>query len=167
MSQQLAEAVQSAFADGVYGVSEHNGQWRADIKRDDIMPVLRHCHDALGLTYLSDVTCVDTLQIPAEYPERFEVIYVLRNLREREMLVLRTYVPEADPRIESATAIWKAANWLEREVFDLFGIEFVNHPNLIRILMPENFEGHPLRRDFPTEGIGYRDNFPVITREDA
>ncbi|HNZ39596.1 MAG TPA: NADH-quinone oxidoreductase subunit C, partial [Candidatus Latescibacteria bacterium] len=60
--------------------------------------------------------------------------------------------------------LWDAADWLEREVFDLFGITFHHHPNLIRILMPENFDAHPLRKDFPTEGVGYRDDFPIVTR---
>lgn len=167
MSQQIAEKIRDQFPGTVYGISEYAGKWRVDIHREANVQILRWCHDELGLTYLADVTCVDLLEMPIEAPARFEVIYVLRNLAAREFIVLRAYVPEDDPTIESATAIWKAADWLEREVFDMFGITFRNHPNMIRILMPENFEGYPLRRDFPTQGIGYRDNFPIISRDEA
>lgn len=167
MSQQIAEKIRDKFVDNVYDISEYAGKWRVDFQRDANMPILQWCHDELGLTYLADVTCVDLLEMPIETRARFEVIYVLRNLTARELIILRTYVPEDDPTIDSATGIWKAADWLEREVFDMFGITFRNHPNMIRILTPENFEGHPLRRDFPSQGIGYRDNYPVITRDDA
>jgi len=169
MSQTVAERIAAEFGDMVYGTSRHEftGQWRVDVKRDAVLPVLRFCHDTLGLHYLADVTAVDNLQMPAPREQRFEVIYVLENFEARDDLVLRAMVPEDDPVVESATAIWKAANWLEREVYDMFGISFRNHPNLIRILLPENFDAHPLRKDFPTEGIGYRDRFPIISREDA
>jgi len=167
MSQSLAEQIKTQFADQVYGISEHAGQWRVDIRREAALPVLTFARETLGLTYLADVTAIDNLRMPVQRPERFTVIYVLRSLETRQLLVVRAFVPESDPTIESATALWKAANWLEREVYDMFGITFRNHPNLIRILTPENFEGHPLRKDFPTAGIGYRDRFPVITRENA
>ena len=167
MSQDLAEQVASQFGDDVYGVSEHGSRWYVDVRRDAALPALRFAHDTLGMNYLVDVTCVDTLQINDERPERFELIYVLRNLDSLDELVVRAFVPEDDPTIDSATGLWRAADWLEREVYDMFGIEFRGHPNMIRILTPENFEGHPLRKDFPTQGIGYRDNFPIITRDEA
>ncbi len=167
MSQQIAEAVQERFGDAVYGISEYAGQWRVDIRSEANLDVLRFCFDDLGMSYLADVTCIDTLEMPGEHAARFKIVYVLRNLEERSLIVIRAHVRADDPEIASAAGIWKAADWLEREVFDMFGITFLDHPNLIRILMPENFEGHPLRRDFPTEGIGYRDNFPVVTRDKA
>ena len=176
MSQSLAEQVKAQFADQVLAIHRQlpapkgqPEQWVAEIRREAALPVLRFCHEKLRLTYLADVTAIDYLLMPGQHPERFAVIYVLRELKpdSAPMLVIKAWLPESDPTIESATPIWKAANWLEREVYDMFGITFRNHPNLIRILTPENFEGHPLRKDFPAAGIGYRDRFHVITRDEA
>lgn len=176
MSQTLAEQVKAQFGDQVLAIHRQfpspkgqPEQWVVEVRREAALPVLRFCHDTLGLTYLADVTAIDYLLMPGQHPERFAVIYVVRELKpdSAPMLVVKTWIPESDPTVESATPIWKAANWLEREVFDMFGIAFRDHPNLIRILTPENFEGHPLRKDFPAAGIGYRDGFHVITRNEA
>ncbi|HKF75630.1 MAG TPA: NADH-quinone oxidoreductase subunit C [Candidatus Dormibacteraeota bacterium] len=100
------------------------------------------------------MTCVDHLATPLlqRPPERFELVYQLRNMDTRHELRVRTYVPEADPRAPSAHDIFAPANWDERETWDMFGIEFEGHPNLTRILMPDDWAGHPLRRDFPVGG---------------
>ncbi len=100
------------------------------------------------------LTCVDHLATPVlERPVgRFELVYQLRNMDSREELRVRTFLPEDDPRIASVHDIFKPANWDERETYDLFGIAFEGHPNLTRILMPDEWVGHPLRRDFPVGG---------------
>lgn len=98
--------------------------------------------------FLSDVTCVDWY--PSE--PRFEVIYHLLSLPKKERVRLKVRLNSSSPVIESITAVWPAANYFEREVFDLFGIRFAGHPYLRRILMPEDWEGHPLRKDYPVEG---------------
>jgi NADH-quinone oxidoreductase subunit C len=94
------------------------------------------------------VTGVD--RFPVE--PRFEVNYHLMSLARRERLRLKIRVGSEDPVVESVTSVWPTANWHEREVFDLFGVRFAGHPNLRRILMPEDWEGHPLRKDYPVEG---------------
>ena len=98
--------------------------------------------------YLSDVTCVDY------YPSdlRFEVIYHLLSISKKERVRLKVLLDESDPVVESVTSVWPAANYFEREVFDLFGVRFTGHPNLKRLLMPDDWEGHPLRKDYPVEG---------------
>ena len=98
--------------------------------------------------YLSDVTCVDW------YPQepRFEVVYHLLSIPNKERVRLKVRLPGDSPALESITPLWPAANYFEREVFDLFGIRFNGHPYLRRLLMPENWEGHPLRKDYPVEG---------------
>jgi NADH-quinone oxidoreductase subunit C len=97
---------------------------------------------------LSSVTAVD--RYPAE--PRFEIVYHLHSIEGNERLRLKCRVPGTDPVIESVTSVWRSANWYEREVFDLFGIQFVNHPDLRRIMMPDDWEGYPLRKDYPVTG---------------
>ncbi len=102
----------------------------------------------LSFNYLADLTCVDW------YPRepRFEVVYQLLSMARKERLRLKVRLEGSDPQIESLTSLWPAANFFEREVFDLFGIRFEGHPHLRRIMMPESWEGHPLRKDYPVEG---------------
>jgi|SRR6185312_819004 len=98
--------------------------------------------------FFSDITCVDVF--PSE--PRFEVIYHLLSHSRKERVRLIAKVPGGDPSIESLMGLWPAVNFFEREIFDLFGVRFVGHPNLRRIMMPEDWEGHPLRKDYPVEG---------------
>ncbi len=97
---------------------------------------------------MSDLTAVD--RYPLE--PRFEIVYQLLALERGERLRLKARLPGDDPRIDSITSLWPAADMLEREVFDLFGVHFAGHPNLRRLMMPDDWEGHPLRKDYPVEG---------------
>jgi NADH-quinone oxidoreductase subunit C len=101
-----------------------------------------------AFNFLSDITCVDWY--PAE--PRFEVVYHLLSISKKERVRLKVRLHSANLAVESVTAVWPGANFFEREVFDLFGIRFPGHPYLRRILMPEDWEGHPLRKDYPVEG---------------
>jgi NADH-quinone oxidoreductase subunit C len=101
-----------------------------------------------AFNFLSDVTCVDWF--PAE--PRFELIYHLLSMSKKERVRLKVRLESASPAVESLMPVWPAANFFEREVFDLFGIRFTGHPYLRRLLMPEDWEGHPLRKDYPVEG---------------
>jgi NADH-quinone oxidoreductase subunit C len=103
---------------------------------------------ACPFDFLSDVTCVDW------YPQepRFDVVYHLLSIPKKERVRLKVRLNSASPVVESLTSIWPGANYFEREVFDLFGIRFSGHPYLRRILMPEDWEGYPLRKDYPVEG---------------
>jgi NADH-quinone oxidoreductase subunit C len=98
--------------------------------------------------YLCDLTCVDWY--PSE--PRFEVVYHLLSIAKKERVRLKARLDGSSPVIESVTSVWPAANYYEREVFDLFGVRFTGHPHLERIMMPDNWEGHPLRKDYPVEG---------------
>ena len=98
--------------------------------------------------FLADITCVDVF--PSE--PRFEVIYHLLSHSRKERVRLIAKVPGGDPSIESLMGLWPSSNFFEREIFDLFGVRFLGHPNLRRIMMPEDWEGHPLRKDYPVEG---------------
>jgi NADH-quinone oxidoreductase subunit C len=113
----------------------------------DVCAVLRDEAEC-PFNYLCDITCVDWY--PSE--PRFEVVYHLLSLREKERVRLKVRVGGDNPAILSAVSVWPAANYFEREIFDLFGIRFTGHPNLERLLMPDDWEGHPLRKDYPVEG---------------
>jgi NADH-quinone oxidoreductase subunit C len=120
------------------------------VAREFIIPVCRLLKEEAGFERLSAVTAVDW------WPRdpRFEVIYLLHSLRNAMRLRLSVRVGE-ETEIDSVTQVWHSANWYEREVFDLFGIRFRNHPNLERIMMPADWEGHPLRKDYPVDGHRY------------
>jgi NADH-quinone oxidoreductase subunit C len=100
----------------------------------------------LAFDFLSDITAVDYWQ---KREPRFEVVYQITSLKNRRRLRVRVPVPESDPAVESLTPLWRGANFLEREVWDLFGIRFTGHPDLRRILLYDEFQGHPLRKDYP------------------
>jgi NADH-quinone oxidoreductase subunit C len=141
-----------------------------------VMLFLRDSH-ACDYNFLSDVAGVDYLNYPAETPGRFAVVYVLRSLRHDRLLVVKTFLDpslptdgiEPDPALEvdSVTDIWPGAEWREREVYDMFGIRFRNHPDLRRILTWKEFPAHPLRKDYPLRGRGERETYRVIDRDEA
>ena len=138
----------SAIVEGV----QHADQLVLYIDPAKIVDVCTFLKAEQKFTRLSAVTAVDWF--PME--PRFEVVYLLHSIERRnQRLRLKCRVSGDDPFIDSVTGIWKGANWYEREVFDLFGIIFRGHPDLTRIMMPDHWEGHPLRKDFPVYGQKY------------
>lgn len=139
----LLAALPDAILDAVFDRNELT----LTIAKDQIRAAARTVQQA-GYNFLEDVTCVDWY--PSE--PRFHVIYHIlsHSLKERVRLVAQ--VDSVDPSIDSITSVWPSANFYEREVWDLFGVRFNSHPNLRRIMMPEEWQGHPLRKDYPVEG---------------
>jgi NADH-quinone oxidoreductase subunit C len=117
-----------------------------------------------GFDLLVDVTCVDYLD-DRDARHRYGLVYLLASTATNQRLTVRVFVDDPDPTVTSVVPLWSAANWLEREVWDMFGIRFAGHPDLRRLLMPDEFTAHPLRKDYPLQGRGERHNFPVITRD--
>jgi NADH-quinone oxidoreductase subunit C len=117
-----------------------------------------------GFDLLVDVTCVDYLD-DRDAKHRYGLVYLLASTATNQRLTLRVFVDDPDPTVKSIVSLWAGANWLEREVWDMFGIRFTGHPDLRRLLMPQEFTAHPLRKDYPLQGRGERHNFPVITRD--
>ena len=129
-----------------------NGQVTVYADAGSIVEVCRALKHEQQYTRLSAVTALDWH--PME--PRFEVVYLLHSMERRgERLRVKCRLPGENPEIDSVTGVWQGANWYERETFDLFGIRFRNHPSLTRIMMPEDWEGHPLRKDFPVYGNRY------------
>jgi NADH-quinone oxidoreductase subunit C len=137
-----------AVADAVVTGKHDRGELTLEIEPARIVEVCRKLKTELDFIRLSDVTAVD--RYPVE--PRFEVIYHLHSISRGERLRLKCRVGGQQPEIESVTGVWRSANWYEREVFDLFGVHFQNHPDLRRIMMPDHWEGHPLRKDYPITG---------------
>lgn len=121
------------------------------IAGERIADACRFLKEQQGFNRLSQITGVDWY--PAD--PRFEVVYHLHNTETGQRIRLKVRVAEADPEVDSVTSVWRAANWYERELYDMFGIRVRNHPNLTRILMPTDWEGHPLRKDYPVHGHKY------------
>ena len=141
-------ALPSAVPDGVTQLSFWVGDWTVIVPAEKLLDVGRHLF-AAGFDFCSDVTASDW---PLR-PQRFDVIYCLYSIRTRQRVRLKVRAGEKDP-VPSVTALWPAANWLEREVYDMFGVAFAGHPDLRRMLMPEDWQGHPQRKDYPLEGPG-------------
>ena len=123
------------------------------IRREDLREAMQTLQ-ARGFASYLFMTCVDHLATPVveKPPERYELVYQLRDMSAHRELRVRVFVPEADPTAPSLHDIYTPANWDERETWDMFGIEFEGHPDLTRILMPDDWVGHPLRRDYPVGG---------------
>lgn len=115
---------------------------------------------------LCDLTCVDYLNYP-NARDRYGVTYSLLSLSRERRLWVKCMVNDPEPTVPSVTSIWKGANWLEREVWDLFGVRFEGHPDLRRIVTWEGFEAHPLRKDYPLRGRGERESYPQVKRDTA
>lgn len=146
--------------------SEFRGDMRAVVPRDELFVALKFMRDARGFDLLVDITCVDYLNY-RQALDRFGLVYLLANTRTNERITLRTFVNDPEPTVSSAVPLWSGADWLEREVWDMFGIRFEGHPDLRRILLPEEFTAHPLRKDYPLQGRGERHNFPVLERAEG
>ena len=144
----IAAAVDAFDADAIKGGKFDRGELTLEIAPAKIASVCGFLKYDQAFVRLSTVTAVD--RHPAE--PRFEVVYHLHSIERNERVRLKCRVRGEDPLIESVTGVWRGANWYEREVFDLFGIKFLNHPDLRRIMLPDNWEGHPLRKDYPVTG---------------
>jgi len=143
---ELLQRLQAVFPDQVR-ISETLGQTVVAVEAPQIAPVAAFLKDE-GFRLLLDVTVVDYLH----RKPRFDVVYELYHLEERDWLRLHVGADGEDPEVPSIAGVFASANWAERECFDLFGIRFKGHPDLRRILMPEDWQGHPLRKDYPLTG---------------
>ncbi len=157
-------ALRDRFPDVVE--SEFRGQTRVVVLRESLFDALQFLKEERGFDLLVDITCVDYLNY-RDALERFGLVYLLANTVTNERITVRCFLDEPDLTVPSATPLWDGADWLEREVWDMFGIRFEGHPHLRRILMPEEYTAFPLRKDYPLQGRGERHNFPVLRRDES
>ena len=143
--KKVLDALEENFPDKTQDISTY-GDDAILINKDILLDIVKFLKEGpYAFTMLLDLTCVD-------YPgqeERFQMIYHLFSLSNNQRLKIKTSLPEKEPVIDSLTSFWKNADWLEREVFDMFGVQFTGHPDLRRIFMWDEFEGYPLRKDYP------------------
>lgn len=139
---------------------------RVVVPKERLVELLTALKSRYGFDMLVDVTAVDYLEY-GDVEDRFGVIYSLLNLATGARLFVKTFVNDPEPSLPSMYPLWKSADWTEREVYDMFGIRFEGHPDLRRILMPDEFTSFPLRKDYPLKGRGERHNFPVLTRSES
>ena len=163
---EYEEILKQRFGTDSFTTSEFRDNRRVIVPAQQVYAFLECLKRECGFDMLAELTAVDYLHYP-DARDRFGVIYILLNTTTGERVVVKTYLNEPDLTLPSAFPLWKGADWLEREVFDMYGIIFEGHPDLRRILMPEEFTAFPLRKDYPLRGRGERHNLPVITRAES
>jgi len=149
--EEIIKSLKDKFGEIVEKIEGTRDMPTIKVPSEKIIEIGAYLKDKCPISFeqLTDITCVD--ELPKK--PRFKVVYHILSLSKNQRLRIVTYVDEETPEIDSVTGIWAGANWLEREAYDMFGIKFKGHPDLKRILMPFDYEHHPLRKDFPVRGI--------------
>ena len=160
----VLEQLREKFGDALLEDAETQNGVVVVAKKENSYALLEFLKTELAYSFLVDVTAVDNSNLESELMKydyaRFMVVYHLYTYQgETPRIRVKVPVNEKDLKIRTVTDLWKGANWLERETYDMFGIDFEGHPDLRRILMPDDFEGHPLRKDYPLRGRGERESF--------
>ncbi|MDO8443025.1 MAG: NADH-quinone oxidoreductase subunit C [bacterium] len=162
-ADEVVKKLKESFHDAVVKVEKFRGEVSVTVDKNKIREIMFFLRDSSELLYgmLTDLCGVDYLGDAA----RFEIVYLLYSLKFNDRLRIKARIRE-DEAIDTVSDIWKAADWMEREVYDMFGVKFSNHPDLRRILMMDEFVGYPLRKDFPTEGYGFAEPLSVQLEEE-
>ena len=150
-TNRAVEKLQGKYDSAILEVKQDRGDWIVTVKKEYLLDVLAFLKQECRFDMLTDVTAIDYLD---RAEDRFVMVYQLTSVPFKDRLRIKAPVAEANASIDSATQVYASANWLEREVYDLFGIIFKKHPDLRRILMTPDWEGHPLRKDYPLQGPG-------------
>ena len=163
--ETLANLRERFGADG-FTTSEFRDNQRVHVSPERLFAFLEHLKQGLGFDMLVELSAADYLQYP-DAKDRYGVWYVLVNTTTGVRLIVKTFANDPEPTLPSVFALWKGADWMEREVYDMYGVIFDGHPDLRRILLPDEFIAFPLRKDYPMRGRGERHNFPTITRPES
>lgn len=176
LSHAAFRAVKEAFPSISLKAVEYRGQSTLIVEPKDLLSVMTFLKNdpRCAFGFLSDIGCVDYLNYPAPQPGRFAVVYNLISFTNDTRFFVKAYVDPTMPTdgaavdpglvLESVTSLWPGAEWMEREVFDMIGVRFNNHPDMRRILLWEEFPGHPLRKDYPVRGRGERELYRIVDR---
>ncbi|HEV3385761.1 MAG TPA: NADH-quinone oxidoreductase subunit C [Gemmata sp.] len=163
------EALKAKFP-GAFSTSTFRDNHRVILPADKafeiLFPLLKCLKDEHGFDMLAELGGIDYLNYP-NASDRYGVVYGLTNTTMGERVFVKAHTNDPDPELPSITSLWKGAEWMEREVYDMYGVKFTGHLDLRRILMPHEFVGFPLRKDYPLRGYGERHNFPTVIRAES
>jgi NADH-quinone oxidoreductase subunit C len=164
------DVLRTKLPEGSFTTSEFKDNKRVHLAADKaptvLFALLKTLKEECGFDFLSDVGGIDYLHYP-NATDRYCVVYGLTNTTTGERVFVKAFANDPDPELPSAYPLWKGADWMEREVYDMYGVKFLGHPDLRRILMPAEFTSFPLRKDYPLRGHGERHNFPKPTRAES
>jgi NADH-quinone oxidoreductase subunit C len=159
----------SKFA-GTFTTSAFRDNQRVAVSAENahsvLLPLLKCLKEEGGFDMLFELGGIDYLNYPNAV-DRYGVVYGLLNTGSGERLFVKVFVNDPEPELPSVVELWSGADWMEREVFDMYGVKFAGHPDLRRILMPHEFTAFPLRKDYPLRGYGERHNFETVTRAES
>jgi NADH-quinone oxidoreductase subunit C len=164
--ETIGQLLKDRFGSDSFSVSEFRDNHRLHVAAAKLFAILQCLKEAAGFDQLAEMSAADYLSYPGAR-DRYGLWYILLNIATGERIVVKTFLNDPDPAIASVVPLWLGADWMEREVYDMYGITFEGHPDLRRILMPEQFTSFPLRKDYPLRGRGERHNFEVLTRADS
>jgi NADH-quinone oxidoreductase subunit C len=162
----IVEKLTTRFGEDSFTTSQFRDNVRVHVRADQVLAFLTFLKQDLGFDMLVELGAADYLHYP-DARDRYGVWYCLLNLTTGYRLIVKTFVNDPDPKLPSVYALWKGSDWMEREVYDMYGVIFEGHPDLRRILMPDEFTSFPLRKDYPMRGRGERHNFQPITRAES
>lgn len=157
--QNVVDGLSEEFSDSFIEVYQSSGDTFVRVEVDTIVEICRYLKNEQHFIYLTDLFGID--RFTSE--DRFELVYDLVSLRDRERLFVKVRLPEENPVISSITDVWKSASWMEREAYDMFGIEFTDHPDFRRMFMPQDYNYYPMRKEFPLLGIPGSIELPSTT----
>jgi NADH-quinone oxidoreductase subunit C len=164
--EQTLDKLRERFGTDSFTTSAFRDNRRIHLSPDRLLDVLGYLKRDLGFDMLVDLSAADYLHYP-DSKDRYGVWYILLNTVTGQRLYVKTFVNDPEPVVPSVYPLWHGADWMEREVYDMYGIVFEGHPDLRRILMPDEFTAYPLRKDYPMRGRGERHNFTPLTRAEG
>jgi NADH-quinone oxidoreductase subunit C len=164
--EEILTKLRERFGPDGFTTSEFRDNRRVIVPAERVHDVLAFLKADCGFDMLVELSAADYLHYP-DAKDRYGVWYIVLNIATGRRLIVKTFVNDPSPALPSVFDLWKGADWMEREVYDMYGVVFEGHPDLRRILMPDEFTAFPLRRDYPMRGRGERHNFPYVTRAES
>ena len=163
--EETLNRLREKFGANSFTTSDFRDNRRIHVAPERLVSIMEYLKQ-LGFDMLAELSAADYLQYP-DAKDRYGVWYVLLNTTTGQRFYVKTFVNDPEPKVPSMYYLWRGSDWMEREVYDMYGIVFEGHPDLRRILMPDEFTAFPLRKDYPLRGRGERHNFPVLTRAEG
>ncbi len=164
--EDAVSRLKERFGPEAIKTTEFRDNRRVHVETSIVYAVLEYLKRDCGFGMLAELSAADYLHYP-NATDRYGIWYVLVNVDDGTRIVVKTFANDPDPTVPSVYSLWRGADWMEREVYDMYGVVFEGHPDLRRILMPDEFTAYPMRKDYPMRGRGERHNFPIITRAES